>query len=104
MFRSSATMLGRELTRREPKSYTKARAELIPILTGNCFWTLRGSFSGLSHVSVTRTPESDKNHLANVSVCRVSGRVVERPNYPKRSDGGASRRSCEGGAQKACFP
>src|SRR5947207_11109182 len=27
-----------------------------------------------------RTSESDKNHLANVSVCRVSGRMVERPN------------------------
>src|SRR6266496_1874302 len=28
-----------------------------------------------------RTSESDKNHLANVSVCRVSGRVVERPKF-----------------------
>jgi len=33
-----------------------------------------------------RTSESDKNHLANVSVCQVSGRVVERPNCPKLSD------------------
>lgn len=35
MFRSAATTVGRELTGRGSKSYTPARAELIPILTGN---------------------------------------------------------------------
>ena len=52
-------MIGRELTRRRSKSYTQTRAEL----TGNRFWTLRGSFSGLSHVGVIRTSDSDKTIL-----------------------------------------
>src|SRR2546421_13092190 len=68
MFRSSATMFGRELTLREPKSHTQARGELKLMVIRNSSWTLRGSFSDCN-----LTPDSDKPSYQRHGLSRFAG-------------------------------